>query len=181
MSVEATRAVWRFSQSTGTARLVLLAIADNADEGGLAWPGHETLAEKCKVSRRTVIDNIDRLERLQELSGVHRRNAGNIYLIDLGDLPEIHRKHHQQARYKCRFCTLLHVHPSAGYVHIPAGYVQPSVGNVKTAAHEPSEPSETFLTANASQKINPNCPECGTKSYDCLRCVEYGNRESRIA
>lgn len=180
MSVEATRSVWRHSQSRGTARLVLLAIADNADDGGLAFPGHEHIAEKCLISRRSVIDNIKGLEGSGELGVRHRRNVGNVYRIMLGELPEIHAKHHQHPRYKCRFCTLPYVNDSASNVQIPASNVKPDVMNVKQGSHEPSEPSlEPSRTAAArKRKKNADCRECGDKPWDCLRCSRYGRRES---
>lgn len=167
MGVEATRAVWRFSQSRGTARLVLLAIADNADDSGLAWPGHSTIAEKCLISRRAVIDNLRLLEQSEELAIVHRRNAGNVYLIRLGELPEIHGKHHQQPRYKCRFCTLVNVNDSVINVQIRESYVQISSPNVKPAAHEPSEP--------LLNRKEPSGPRSLTRGKPKGKCSECGS------
>jgi len=67
--------VWTHSQSGGADRLVLLAIADNADDdGGNAWPSIDTLAGKANVSSRTVQRCIDRLVGLGELRV--ERNAG---------------------------------------------------------------------------------------------------------
>ena len=37
-----------------TAKLVLVALADSADELGACWPSHSALAAKCNVSDRTV-------------------------------------------------------------------------------------------------------------------------------
>lgn len=181
MSIEATRAVWRFSQANGTARLVLLAIADNADDGGHAYPGHETLAEKCLVSRRSIIDNIRKLEHSGELVVRHRRNVGNAYLIALGELPQIHSKHHEQRTFKCRVCTYPNVQIEGSNVQIDARYVKPSVSNVKQASHEPSRTAfdPSINRGNASRKKrNPNCPECGDKKWDCHRCSQYGKREA---
>lgn len=55
MSVRVMTWVWEHSQAEGLARLVLLAIADSADDTGAnAWPSVATIASKCKVSERTV-------------------------------------------------------------------------------------------------------------------------------
>jgi hypothetical protein len=60
--------VWDHSQAEGNARLVLLAIADNAGHDGRdAWPSQETLARKCRVSVRTVRRAIKELVDLGEL------------------------------------------------------------------------------------------------------------------
>jgi hypothetical protein len=62
---------WVFdeSESTGTERLVLLAIADHADdETWTAWPSIERLAHKAKCSDRTVQRSIRSLADLGELT-----------------------------------------------------------------------------------------------------------------
>jgi hypothetical protein len=64
--------VWEHSRAEGTARLVLLAIADHAGHDGRdAYPSQEKIAAKCKVSVRTVRRALDELESLGEL-GVER-------------------------------------------------------------------------------------------------------------
>lgn len=68
--------VWDHSRSTGIDRLVLLAIADNANDQGLAWPGFEHLASKTRVARSTVQLAIKRLCVLGELSYENRRVEG---------------------------------------------------------------------------------------------------------
>ncbi len=68
MSIKVSEWVWAHSQSEGTARLVLLAIADHAhDDGRDAWPSQERLARKCRVSVRTVRRAVDELVALGEL------------------------------------------------------------------------------------------------------------------
>lgn len=65
MSVEVMTWVWKHSSAEGTDRLVLLAIADSADDDGTnAWPSEVTLADKCRVSERTVRRSIRALESL---------------------------------------------------------------------------------------------------------------------
>lgn len=171
MSVEATRAVWRYSESTGTARLVLLAIADNADDGGIAWPGHKTIAEKCHISQRTVISNIARLNNISELGVIHRRNRGNIYRIVLPDVYENHEAHHQQAGYKCRFCTLLNVNPSVSNVKLGASYVKPSASYVKQGSHESLEPSLNHQEPRRDFK-KAKCPKCKEPLDEDSYCAE---------
>ena len=71
MSVKAISAVWDHSESSGTALLRLLAIADSADHDGTnAWPSQGTLATKTRLSRRTVQRKIGDLVTLGELAVV---------------------------------------------------------------------------------------------------------------
>ncbi len=67
MSTEAMNWVWQHSQAAGTARLVMLALADHADENWSCYPGLELLATKCRVSERTVERGLDELVDLGEL------------------------------------------------------------------------------------------------------------------
>ena len=85
MSVAATTAVWEHSESSGVARLVLLAIADHADPVGVAWPSVARLAAMCRVSDRAVQNNVKHLEMLGELKREisKGRRGCNLYQINL--------------------------------------------------------------------------------------------------
>lgn len=52
MSVRTMARVWEFSRHSGTNLLMLLAIADFADDDGKAYPSVQTLAEKCRMKSR---------------------------------------------------------------------------------------------------------------------------------
>ena len=53
MSIHVTKAVWDYSkQQKSGALVVLLAIADYANERGMAWPAVSTLARKARMSTR---------------------------------------------------------------------------------------------------------------------------------
>ena len=56
---------WAFSLPLEPrAKLTLLAIADHADDEGVAWPSRDRVAEKSSQSRATVIRKIKDLEEL---------------------------------------------------------------------------------------------------------------------
>lgn len=83
MSIKVTNWAWAHSQSRNGARLVLLAIADRADEDGFAWPSIEDIAERTLLSPRAVQKGILALTDLGELKvesggGRHRRNRYTI-------------------------------------------------------------------------------------------------------
>lgn len=91
MTAKATGAVWHESRSRGSDRLVLLALADQADdEGQGARMFQKTLATKCQMSERAVRDAIRRLERIGELETEHKAHGrlrrGNVYRIVLPSL-----------------------------------------------------------------------------------------------
>ncbi|WP_406436013.1 helix-turn-helix domain-containing protein [Streptomyces sp. NBC_00631] len=68
MSSEAREWVWEHSSSRGTARLVLLSIADRvADEQCVSWASLSSLAKRTRASVSTVREAIDRLVRAGEL------------------------------------------------------------------------------------------------------------------
>lgn len=67
MSNTALNAVWSQSKSEGVARLVLLSIADRADEKGRAFCGAKDLCNRANAGRRTVFDALRELRRIEEL------------------------------------------------------------------------------------------------------------------
>ena len=79
MSSDAREWVWDHSSSRGTARLVLLSIADRvADEQCVSWASLSSLAKRTNASVSTVREAIDRmvddgeLEQLDDLTGPQR-------------------------------------------------------------------------------------------------------------
>lgn len=66
--------VWEHSQLGGTELLCLLAIADFADDRGIAYPSVATLAKKIRMSERNTHYLLSKLAQTDELS--IDRNAG---------------------------------------------------------------------------------------------------------
>jgi hypothetical protein len=80
VSVAATRYVWEQSKAENSDRLVLLALADYADEEGNCFGSWGKLEEKTRLSRATIARCVGRLQQSGELIKVekgHRRIAGN--------------------------------------------------------------------------------------------------------
>lgn len=89
MAIEVTQWVWNYSHSRLSDRLVLLAIADNANSrnGDGAWPSVSELMRKANLSERGVRGAIKNLQTLGELEVLY--NAGpsgvNAYRVIMGD------------------------------------------------------------------------------------------------
>jgi hypothetical protein len=67
MSVAATTWVWNSSKSEGADRLVLLALADFADESGRCFGSWGTMQRKTRLSKSTIARSLKRLEESGEL------------------------------------------------------------------------------------------------------------------
>lgn len=77
-------AVFDHSESTGSDRLVLLVIADRAnDDGTGCYRGKDSIARMARVSRSTVTRSIANLVRLGELQVEHRDGRTSVYRITL--------------------------------------------------------------------------------------------------
>lgn len=63
---------WAWKQHTGGPgpKVVLVKLADNADDSGYCWRNQRRLAEECEVSRRTVQRHLDTLEVLGLMSRI---------------------------------------------------------------------------------------------------------------
>jgi hypothetical protein len=104
MSVEAI--AWAFKKQIGDsiAKLILLALADYANDDGACWPTGDTLAAKAECSRRSLYNKFEELEQRGLLRKIQRRDsegdlASNIYILNVRDLaPQdfegvVHRVH----------------------------------------------------------------------------------------
>ena len=87
MSVQALAAVLDHSKARLGARLVLIAIANHANEyGENAYPSIDTLGREAHLSPRQVIRCVQELEALGELRVVRETNKANRYRIILEQL-----------------------------------------------------------------------------------------------
>lgn len=85
MSVSCMGGVWSCGPADQTSMIVLLAIADQADDFGFAVVAHETIAAKSRCSVRTVIRQIDQLESDQWLYVGRKMWNGkaNVYFVNI--------------------------------------------------------------------------------------------------
>ena len=62
MSIKAMNWAWHQAGMNGGEKLVLLALADHADNDGYCWPGTRGIAEKCSISRPTLNKHLHMLQ-----------------------------------------------------------------------------------------------------------------------
>lgn len=70
-----------------TRKLVLLKLADNANDKGECFPSYQHIADHCEVSRRSVISHIDALIKMGLVEKKSRKNqdgsSSNLYILHL--------------------------------------------------------------------------------------------------
>jgi DNA-binding transcriptional MocR family regulator len=94
MALTATKAVWKHSEATGNARLVLLALADHVNEQRVqvgdpweAWPSQNTLARICNCSRSSVKRALEELRELGEIEDTGERKLRGTVVYEI--LPDL--------------------------------------------------------------------------------------------
>lgn len=69
-------------------KLVLVKLADQANDDGECWPSYQSIADACEMSRRTVITHIDWLEENGFLQCKHRKSndglsRSNVFVLTI--------------------------------------------------------------------------------------------------
>jgi len=93
MSIKLMNAVWESDSTSGSDRLVLLALADSANDDGYCWPSYETIARKANLGRRYVIVIMEKLESAGLVKKTHRFKDGdytsNLYQVVNNSTPRV--------------------------------------------------------------------------------------------
>jgi len=141
--------VLQWSESEGSDRLVLLAIANHADAtGALAYPSVVQIAEEARVDRATEFRALTRLEGLGELEITRSRGRGqrNTYCLK-----------------RLRDATLDRVAPGDKKVASDAQKGRSG------ATHSRQEPSLTAMGSHSATVKQPRrCASCDRLECDCL-------------
>ena len=69
-----------------SAKIVLLSLADHADDTGQCWPSQQTLAKKTSQSVDSVQRRLKELERLGFITHTARRRASHVYQLLWGEV-----------------------------------------------------------------------------------------------
>lgn len=90
MSVESTNRAWKHSSKGGAPLLLLLAMADWADDWGYCHPSLEQMARKCRQTERNILNLIGDLEQSGEVRRIARgkggrgKFSGSVYQVTVG-------------------------------------------------------------------------------------------------
>lgn len=88
MSILYMNAAWDAQCESPMGKLVLLSLADNANDQGVCWPSIATIAERCSCSERTVQNQIIELTSAGLLKIIKRTNKSNVFSL----LLSVHRE-----------------------------------------------------------------------------------------
>lgn len=92
MSIKLMTSVWEREDLNQTQKLILLALADWANDEGLCWPSINRLAIKTSMAARSVQRIIRQLEDMQFVRRDEVTGKGNRYWISI-PLTECHPRH----------------------------------------------------------------------------------------
>lgn len=96
MSVRASTWAWSLEEVMGSEALVLLALADQANDEGFCWPSQQKLAPKARQSVSTLRRSLRRLEKMGLLTTITRSSTrgrrSNVYLLHIGAKPDLSMK-----------------------------------------------------------------------------------------
>jgi hypothetical protein len=91
MSVYLSTAAWKAKIDNPTRKLVLLSLADQANDEGWTWPAMRTIAQRCGVAERTVREHIAMLEvhgilKREQRHDASGRQTSNLFQISIEEL-----------------------------------------------------------------------------------------------
>lgn len=127
--------VWGHSRQSGGALLVLLALADFADDQGRSWPSVPVLAEKARMSERNaryVLRSLETAGEIATIIGGGRRGTSG-YLVTIG-------------------ADIAPANPAGGQ-SLPGGKTQQKRGNLRQKRGQPIAPEPSLTTKEPSEKI----------------------------
>lgn len=128
-------------------KLLLLALADNANDEGHCWPSIETLARKCSIGRRTVIRGLAVLENARHITRSSEVGKSNSYNV-----------HPCQPDTSAKLAPVPQRHGgSASVARVPVPSRHPTSANLtpRTVIEPSVEPSENLRTKSANDLPNP--------------------------
>lgn len=92
MAIELMNRIWWREDLDASEKLVLLSLADRADDEGVCWYAVETICRKSSLSRRGVQKVLARLCARQLLRKVHRHDLSNYYVIPVDKFPDVNNR-----------------------------------------------------------------------------------------
>ena len=139
-------------------KMVLIKLADQANDDGVCWPSYESIAKTCEISRRSVISHIQWLEehgflRIEKrYNAAESKNFSNNYHLTL-------RNGKQAVKTKCKSRT------SAANA---LGGANDSLSNGENAAPKPiSKPINESINESSSSTPKKQKPKSASLEKPC--------------
>jgi hypothetical protein len=147
MSVKVLNQVWQFSKTSGITLLVLLAIADFADDDGNAYPSIPNLAKKARCSERQAQRAIRAAEEIQELKVELKQGpmGSNRYKVQFIDTPQKRLKPPRTPRHNVT-TPPVKMSPGGGDIH-----------DISVVTRVSPNPSERSINGNGSSSSSKPC------------------------
>lgn len=180
MSIRVMSQVWEHSRQQGSALLVLLAIADFADDDGWAYPSIERLAEKARMSTRNVRYVLRDLEASGELmieagGGRHQTNRYRVLVAPPAD-GETRQDDSGKAIQGMDFSET----QRRETLQDPAETLQSSAETLQPVAAEPSRPVKTRHREPSHTAAAPSAPRARDPLFEAVVEVCYGTDHQSI-
>lgn len=87
MSLDLMNRVWRM-EIPSTPKIVLLSLADQANEAGVCWPSQPQIASRCSLTDRAVRDQLAWLEKAKAIHRETRSGIGTTFTLTLSGFDE---------------------------------------------------------------------------------------------
>lgn len=192
MSVKAL--TWAFEKQVEDARakLVLLALADHANDSGVCWPGMDHLTLKSCSTRRTIYDKIKFLEKHHLIACKDRRseNSTNFYILNVSDLAPQAFEEHVQGLHMVSSAQPEHNHGKSKHNHVQSTQDHGKTGFPSRTTNQPSkEPSRVEglidsggLVEDSRQVLSEHdfCSDDGTVVFTVEEFRELSRRHPEI-
>lgn len=170
MSVKLMAKAWEMDLSQGE-KLVLLALCDHANDDGVCYPSQEYLAQKCSMSPRSLIDQINKLKKYGILTAERRQKSGgrlaNLYVINLNNFSQSANSAPAKsaptnvqitAKLPAKFALSIKEEPSKNH------QLEPSIIGTGVA-DAPTVPSEQVKKSKQANPDNVACWEAYARAY----------------
>lgn len=172
MSLPALTEVWARSQQKGTNLLVMLALANWADENFIAWPSIPAIAKIARTGERNVSEILKKLKTAGEIYIIGKGFRGvNQYLITVDHLPVI--------GFKERPATISGITPELECTP------EPQCGGYKSDAENVEQNQEISVGVNSTPELQctpvPQCrsPLIHSSGHPCSPVQTTLNRHKK--
>lgn len=170
MSIKLMTAVWEREDLTSTHKLVLLALADWANDEGLCWPSINRLAVKASLTTRGIQKSIRTLEQLGFVRREEVAGKGNRYWLTI-PVNDVHP------------CTTFT--PPLNKVHPTPEQGSPNTsdihqGNINSIVDLPIDDPDSVSENDVLEAWNDLAKDCGLPTIKKLNATRKRQLKARL-